>query len=283
MKKFTIGLFSKIITFLVFAVFFVPLMGISFYFAFLYPQTPYEERLIFLAGVVMFGGLVVFAIYRMFYLGLVWVEYDMEKVILHYSRKEEYKFQWEEIPGSRVQVERAGGGYVFYVQRNGRQREIPLNCLSKGYKDFEKTLELTGVLHRIGVKTQEEFKKDAERVFEQYQKYREAHPGSASLKPEGNCVICSDCQGKGLHLKKLSLLKVDVGKVCKTCGGFGYLPAYVSDFVEIPADNIIKESRTETPGYCDKQYIVYMSLGDSRKKIRVNTYYLGNCETSSQS
>lgn len=70
MKKCTIGLFSKIIAFLVFAGFFVPLMGISFYFAFLYPQTPHEERLIFLAGIFMCGGLVAFAIYRTFYLGL---------------------------------------------------------------------------------------------------------------------------------------------------------------------------------------------------------------------
>lgn len=146
--------------------------------------------------------------------------------------------------------------------------------LSKGYKDFEKTLELTGVLQRIGVKTQEEFKRDAKRVFEQYQKYREAHPGSTSPKPEGNCVICPDCQGKGLLLKKLPLLKVDAGKVCKTCSGSGYVPIYKRDFIEIPADNIIKESKTENPNYCDKQYIVYISPGDSYKKIRVNTYYL---------
>ena len=217
MKKCTIGLFSKIMTFLVFAVFFIPQTGICFYIAFLYPQASQEERLLFLAGVPMFGGLIAFAIYRTFYL-LVWVEYDMENVIFHYSRKEVYRFRWEEIPGSRVQVERAGGGYIFYIQEDGRQRKIPLNRLSRGYKDFEKTLELRGVLHRIGVKTQEEFKKDAERVFEQYQKYREAHPGSTAPKPEG------DCQGKGLHLKKLPLLKVDVGKVCKTCGGSGYLP-----------------------------------------------------------
>lgn len=224
MKKCTIGLFSKIITFLIFAVFFIPLTGICFYIAFLYPQVTQEERLLFLAGVPMFGGLVAFAIYRTFYLGLVWVEYDMENVIFHYSRKEGYRFRWEEIPGNRMQVERAGGGYIFYIQEDGRQRKIPLNRLSKGYKDFEKTLELTGVLHRIGVKTQEEFKRDAERVFEQYQKYREAHPGSTPPKPEGDCMICPDCQGKGLHLKKLPLLKVDVGKVCKTCGGSGYLP-----------------------------------------------------------
>lgn len=274
MKKCTIGLFSKIITFLVFAVFFIPLTGICFYIAFLYPQASQEERLLFLAGVPMFGGLIAFAIYRTFYLGLVWVEYDMENVIFHYSHKEGYRFRWEEIPGNRMQVERAGGGYIFYIQGNGKKRKIPLNRLSRGYKDFEKTMELMGVLHRIGAKTQEEFKRDAEKVFEQYQKYRETYTHSVQPKPEGDSVVCPDCQGKGLHLKKLPLLKVDVGKVCKTCGGSGYVPVYKSDFVEIPAGNIVKESKTQNPNYCDKQYIVYISPGDPRKKIRVNTYYL---------
>ena len=78
MKKCTIGLFSKIVTFLVFAVLFVPLTGIAFYFAFIYPQTHHEERLIFLAGLLMCVDLLGYAIYRMFYLGLVWTEYDME-------------------------------------------------------------------------------------------------------------------------------------------------------------------------------------------------------------
>lgn len=224
MKKCTIGLFSKIVAFLVFAVLFVPLTGIAFYFAFIYPQTQHKERLIFLAGLVMCVDLLGYAIYRMFYLGLVWTEYDMEKAVFHYSRKEEYRFRWEEIPGIHVQAERAGGGYIFYIQGKKKQRKIPLNRLSRGYKDFEKTLELTGVLHRIGAKTQEEFKRDAEKVLEQYQKYRETYPNSVQPKPEGDCVVCPDCQGKGLLLKKLPLLKVDVGKICKTCGGSGYLP-----------------------------------------------------------
>ena len=70
MKKCTIGLFSKIITFLVFVVFFIPLTGIAFYFVFIYPQTHHEERLIFLAGLIMCVDLLGYAIYRMFYLGL---------------------------------------------------------------------------------------------------------------------------------------------------------------------------------------------------------------------
>lgn len=59
---------------------------------------------------------------------------------------------------------------------------------------------------------------------------------------------------------------MDIGKVCKTCGGSGYLSVYVSDFMEIPAENIIKEFRTENPDYCDRQYIVYISPDDPHIK-----------------
>jgi len=50
--------------------------------------------------------------------------------------------------------------------------------------------------------TQAEFKRNAEYVFQQYQKYKEAHPGSVPPTPEGDCMVCPDCQGKGLHIKK---------------------------------------------------------------------------------
>ena len=223
MKKCTVGWFSKIVSLLVFAIFFVPLTGICVYIAF-HPQSTQEEQLIFLFGAVMFGAVVVFAIYRTFYLGLVWVEYDTEKVIFHYSRKEKYQFRWDEIPGEQVQTVRANGGYIFCILENNRQRKIPLNKLSKGYKDFEKTLKETGVLERAAIITEEQMKQNAERTWEQYKNYRETYPNSVQPKPEVDCILCPDCQGKGLHLKKLPLLKVDVGRVCKTCGGSGYVP-----------------------------------------------------------
>jgi len=47
----------------------------------------------------------------------------------------------------------------------------------------------------------------------------------------------------------------------------------MKDFIEISVDNIIKESKTKTPGYCDKQYIVYISPNDRHRKIHVNTYF----------
>lgn len=48
----------------------------------------------------------------------------------------------------------------------------------------------------------------------------------------------------------------------------------MKDFIEISADNIIKESKTQIPRYCDKQYIIYIDPNNSHYKIRINTYYL---------
>ena len=97
-----------------------------------------------------------------------------------------------------------------------------LSRFSAGFKDFERTLEAAGVLKRIGVTTAEDFKRSAEQIFGRFEEYREAHPGSTRPKPEGDCVPCPDCEGKGIIAKRV--LKLDIGKVCKTCNGSGYVP-----------------------------------------------------------
>ena len=48
-------------------------------------------------------------------------------------------------------------------------------------------------------------------------------------------------------------------------------PKKLSDYMEIPAGNVIKESRTNIPGFFDKTYIVYIYPGESRMKIHINT------------
>lgn len=92
MKKSTMGMFSKIVVFLLFAVFFSPMMGLFLYLAVFDPSLPQDDRLLFAAGAVLFGGLVVFAAYRVLYRGIGWVEYDKDAVIFHYSRREQYRF-----------------------------------------------------------------------------------------------------------------------------------------------------------------------------------------------
>ena len=221
MKKCTAGMFAKIVVLLIFAAFFLPMTGLFLYLAIFDPALPREERLLFAAGAIMFGGLVVFAAYRILYRGIAWVEYDADSVVFHCSRKEQYRFRWEDIPGNSVQVGPWQGGYMFVILTGGKQKKVGVNRFSSGFKNLEQTLETAGVLKRIGITTIEEMKQNAEQVFGQFEKYREANPDSVKPKPEGDCVPCPDCNGKGIIFKKV--LKLDIGKVFKTCGGSGYV------------------------------------------------------------
>lgn len=223
MKKCTIGWFSRIVAFVVIVFFFVPLTGLFVYLAFFAPQTAQEERRQFAIGAVVFGGLVIFAVYRVVYRGLVWAEYDAETVIFHFSRQEAYAFRWEEIPGEQIQVGPHNGGYIFCIEADGRRRDIPLNYLCRGWRDFKKTLRQTGVLRRSGVLTDEEFRQEAQQILEGFGAYRAAHPGAVRPRPAGACAICPECGGQGVHIRKLPVIHLQVGKVCKTCGGSGYV------------------------------------------------------------
>ena len=222
MKKCTAGMFSKIVVTLLFAAFFLPLTGLFLYLAIFDPTLHHEARLLFVAGAILFGGLVIFAAYRALYLGIGWVEYDAKTVIFHCSRREQHRFRWEDIPGDRVQASPWQGGYMFIILVGGQQRKVGFSRFSTGFKEFEMRMESAGVLKRIGITTAEDFKRSAEQIFGQFEEYREAHPGSVRPKPEGDCVLCPDCKGKGIIAKRV--LKLDIGKVCKTCGGSGYVP-----------------------------------------------------------
>ena len=222
MKKCTVGLFSKIVVLLLFAAFLLPMTGLFLYLVIFDPSLSLGDRSLFAAGAILFGGLIVFAAYRVLYRGIGWVEYDKDTVIFHCSRREEYRFLWGDLPGDRVKIGPWQGGYMFIILADGRQKKVGFNRSASGFKALERTMEEAGVLKRIGVMTKKDCEQAAEQMFEQFEKYKEAHPGSVRPKPEGDCVLCPDCDGKGIIFKKV--LKLDVGKVCKTCGGSGYVP-----------------------------------------------------------
>lgn len=47
----------------------------------------------------------------------------------------------------------------------------------------------------------------------------------------------------------------------------------MGDFIKLSSDNIIKESETTIPKYCNKKYIIYKDPHRSKQKIRINTEY----------
>lgn len=58
-----------------------------------------------------------------------------------------------------------------------------------------------------------------ESVIRQYKAYRAAKGLATGPSPDG--VPCPDCQGNGVHVKRVPILGIKVGRVCKTCGGTG--------------------------------------------------------------
>lgn len=226
MKKCKLGIFYKIISFLVLLLVIAPTTVFSLYMFLFESGAARDERPLFLAGVILFGGVFLFACYRVVYLGLIWVEYDSERVIFHFSRKEQYCFPWEEIPGNRIVLGKANGGYLFQIQGDRKVRKIPVGPMHAGFRAFKKMLENKGVLQRSGLKRREDYKNDAEQVFRQFNQYLQAHPDSVPPRPERGYVCCPECQGKGVHVKRMPVLKVSVGKVCQFCGGSGCLSFY---------------------------------------------------------
>ena len=171
MKKCTVGIFTEIVVFLLFAAFFLPMTGVFLYLAIFGVSLPTEERILFAVGAVIFGGFFVFYVCRKLR-GVGWLEYDETTVIFHFSKTEEYCFRWSDIPGDTVGVGPWQGGYMFIVRIDGKQRKLGLNRFSSNFKNLERTLEMTGVLNRIGVTTVEDFKRAAEQAFVQFEKRR---------------------------------------------------------------------------------------------------------------
>lgn len=224
MKKCKIGTFATIGTLLLFLLLILPMTAGCLYELIFDQSLSSEYRMLFLAAAVVFGAFAVPVTYRLFCLGPSWVEYNSEAVIFHYSRREQHRFRWKNVPGDRIQVG-WDCGYLFLIRlANGTERKFPVNRFSKVFQDFEKTLESVGVLKRAGIMTTEDLKKSAEQLFGQFEQYKQSSPDPVKPKPDGDCVLCPDCKGKGAFVKRNSVMKLDVVKVCKTCGGSGYVP-----------------------------------------------------------
>lgn len=222
MKMCRIGWFSKIVTVAVLALLCIPSAVLFAYLLATDADASARDRLLYAAGIVMFGFLTAFAVYRIVVLGPTWVEYDAERVIFHYSRRESYEFCWADIPGPLVQAGPWNGGYAFTIDTGVRRRTIPVNGQSRGWWDLQRTLEDAGVFRRLGVAAEADLRRSAGAIFSQFDAYRAAHTDSFRPRP-ADAVPCPACAGRGIFPKRLPILKVEVGKVCRTCGGSGYV------------------------------------------------------------
>lgn len=72
-------------------------------------------------------------------------------------------------------------------------------------------------MQEIRRKAREQTEEDVAAAYREYRKEKGLDMGQ-----EG--TPCPDCNGKGMVVKEIPILRVKAGKICKTCGGSGFLP-----------------------------------------------------------
>lgn len=47
----------------------------------------------------------------------------------------------------------------------------------------------------------------------------------------------------------------------------------MGNYIKLNLDNIIRESQTIAPEYCNKKYVIYYNPKENSQKVRINTDY----------
>ncbi len=53
----------------------------------------------------------------------------------------------------------------------------------------------------------------------------------------------------------------------------------MGNYIKLNLDNIIRESQTIAPEYCNKKYVIYYNPKENSQKVRINTDYYQNDNT----
>lgn len=107
-----------------------------------------EDPFIYLAGLALFGGLLVFGVHRVVR-GLPYISYHEEKVVIHWNGREETVVPWSEFQ-QEIQVGPLFPSGIVLTQRNPPQgrgkREIAIYPTHRGFQAFQSALEAHGIL-----------------------------------------------------------------------------------------------------------------------------------------
>lgn len=101
----------------------------------------FSLRLYAWLGVVLFGGLELALVRRMFFLGLAWLEYDDRRLVLHFNRREERALLWDDL--GEVRIYQDGRNLIF--DGLGRRRLV-ITPMYEGWRDLRDELRDRGLL-----------------------------------------------------------------------------------------------------------------------------------------
>ena len=71
-------------------------------------------------------------------------------------------------------------------------------------------------MQEIRRKAREQTEEDVAAAYREYRKEK-------GLDTERDGMSCPECIGAGMVVKEIPILRVKAGKICKTCGGSGFL------------------------------------------------------------
>lgn len=221
MKRCRPGLFLSLVGNAVILGLCLPIVGIYVYQLWYWKLLIPREFWMAVAGVLLFGGLLFFWIWRVFIAGIPYLEYDEEGVCFHWSRWGWRKVRWEDF-SKEVKVETNDYGFVFLVAPNAlekNRKKVPAYSLHKGYREFYAMLQEKGALKGTEF-GEEEWVEAAQQAMEQMESQEVTMPEDA----RGTC--CPHCRGRGFLHKEYRFFgkSILISRVCKHCNGKGYFP-----------------------------------------------------------
>lgn len=141
MKKCIPRTSDRIITVLVAAV--CAIVAVLAFCELLYGNHP---PVVFFAMSLLFGGVAIHTIWRMFYMGNWGFFYDDEKIIFALSRKDHREFRWDELQNAKTNIfyPSPPAVWYFYFQDEKKTKKIAVTPRLAGYNEFVDMLKKKG-------------------------------------------------------------------------------------------------------------------------------------------
>ena len=109
----------------------------------------WNGKLVYAGGVAFFGLLLLFFLYRIFINGIPYIEYDQNRVVFHFSKKVQWAYSWDALPGATVEVMPVPRGEWLTLRYRDKQRKIAMYKSHRGYRELKQIMTQKGVFEAV--------------------------------------------------------------------------------------------------------------------------------------
>ena len=111
--------------------------------------TRWNERLVYVGGLVFFGGLLAFFLWRLLVTGLPYIEYDQRRIIFHFSKKLQWTYAWEALPEALVEIAPVPRGEWLSLRYRDKQKKIAMYKSHRGYQELKLMMRQKGIFDAV--------------------------------------------------------------------------------------------------------------------------------------